>query len=362
MAELRAGYNREFLSDFGEKVKRAYPAFEKERFVEEILAGDWESLELKRRTRKISTILGKHLPSAYDEALEILFQIDEECEGFYYLFFPDFVEVHGLSEAHWEASMIALERFTMRSTSEFAIRVFILEDSSRMIKQMLQWSEHPNEHVRRLASEGCRPRLPWGQSLPMFKKDPTEILPILENLLEDPSAYVRKSVANNLNDIAKDNPETVVSFVRKWKNKNPLTDWILRHGSRTLLRKANPEIMELFSYPTLEIPDASIAMEASDVTIGEKSKLSYEIGIPEGKTVKIRVEYGIDFVKSRGNLSRKLFRLSDREVEGGAFVKGERSHNWADLSTRKHYPGVHRIGLFVNGLEVASTEVNLYSE
>ena len=131
------------------------------------------------------------------------------------MFFPDFVEVFGMEPQHWELSLAALERFTERSTSEFAIRAFILNDPERMAEQMLEWADHPNEHVRRLASEGIRPRLPWAQALPLFKRDPSPIVPILEKLKRDPSLYVRKSVANNLNDIAKDHPELVMRLRRR---------------------------------------------------------------------------------------------------------------------------------------------------
>ncbi|RSL30248.1 hypothetical protein D7Z54_26960 [Salibacterium salarium] len=358
---LKDGFSTEFLYSFGRKVHKVYPLLDVDNFVDAVVANDWESIAFKKRIRRVSTVLGEHLPPDFKDALTVLYKIDEECNGLRYLFFPDFVEVYGLEEENWENSMAALERFTSKSSAEFAVRAFILKDPERTMNQMLEWSEHPNEHVRRLASEGCRPRLPWGQSLPMYKQNPQPVLPILENLMDDSSSYVQKSVANNLNDIAKDNPNVVVGMVRKWKNRSSGTDWILRHGSRTLIRKADPEIMELFGYPPVEVKDATITMNASDITIGQSSTLQYEIRVPEGNAVKVRVEYGIYFVKSRQHTSRKLFLLSDKKVQGGATITGERTHSWEDLSTRKHYPGSHRIGLYVNGVEVASTEINLLS-
>jgi len=359
MAEaLKAIYDKDFLLEFGEKVESAYPAFQTKGFVADIMGDAWEELELKARIRRISVVLGKYLPSSYQAALEVLFKIDEQCTGFPYMFFPDFVEVHGQDPGDWELSMRALERFTKRSTSEFAVRPFIMRDPQRMMNQMLAWSKHPDEHVRRLASEGCRPRLPWGQALTVFKKDPSPVFPILEQLKEDSSLYVRKSVANNLNDIAKDHPAIVIQLAKRWLGNHADTDWIVRHACRTLIRKAEPEIMKLFGYSGTNegnplVSSAKLSVEPQMLVIGGSSMLRYELCVRQGAEARLRIEYGIYFVKAGGQTSRKLFLLKDKTVPGGAFVSGERKHNWADLTTRRHYPGEHRMVLVVNGEEVA---------
>ncbi|WP_019639559.1 DNA alkylation repair protein [Paenibacillus fonticola] len=368
MAEpLKLVYNEEFLSGFAEKVKRVYSPFEGSSFIADVLSEPWDELELKARIRKISSTLGRHLPGNYGEALNVLYKIDEECVGFPYLFFPDFIEVYGQAGEHWELSMQALERFTSKSSAEFAVRVFLLREPERMLRQMMAWAKHPDEHVRRLASEGCRPRLPWGQALPMFKRDPGPMLPLLEKLKADPSLYVRKSVANNLNDIAKDHPSVVIQLAREWLGDNPDTDWIVRHACRTLIRKADPEVMKLFGYTeSVDIAElittAALSINENILCIGEGSELSYDIQFREGEPVRARVEYGIDFVKAKGQTSRKLFRLVDRTFPGGSHLTGTRKHSWKDLTTRRHYPGEHRIILLVNGHEVASTNVKLVSE
>ena len=225
-------------------------------------------------------------------------------------------------------------------------------------------AKHPNEHVRRFASEGCRPRLPWGMALQIFKKDPSKVLDILEQLKSDPSIYVRKSVANNLNDISKDNPQFVIDVVKRWINVNPHTDWILRKGCRTLIKNANPEVMELFGYTNfsnkeLQISKASILVEPSEIKIGESCEFRYELEIPEGVEAHIRIEDGIDFVKARGNISRKLFLISDKTVAGGTFINGVKKHSFANLTTRRHYTGEHVIALLVNGQEKAHTVLKL---
>lgn len=365
MAEaLKEMYHRDFLTQFGNRVKDVYPKFDPTYFVELIMTPKWEQLELKARTRQITIALGQCLPSCYPEAIEILYQASEGCNHLAYLFLPDFVEVFGQDEAHWNISMQALAYFTSSSTSEFAVRVFILRHPEKMMAQMAQWATDQSEHIRRLASEGCRPRLPWGQSLPIFKKDPTPILPILELLKDDPSLYVRKSVANNLNDIAKDHPDLVVQIAQRWQGVSERTDWIIRHACRTLVRKCHPGAMALFDYlPPAQtatvITRAMLQVTPHQVSLGQSSELAYEIELQNEEPVHLRIEYGIDFVKSGGKVSRKLFLLSDKIYPPYTNLNNKRKHHWKNLTTRRHYEGEHRIVLIVNGYEAASDTIVL---
>lgn len=359
---LKAVYNKMFLLQFSEKVHAVYNVFDTEGFIAQVIDNTWEGLALKARMRRITETLGSYLPVSYEKSLSILFAIDEECIGFPYLFFPDFVAVYGQAEEHWGLSIQALERFTVKSSAEFAVRSFLLRDPERMMRQMEAWAHHSNEHVRRLASEGCRPRLPWGEALSIFKRDPSPVLRVLELLKADPSLYVRKSVANNLNDIAKDHPEVVIETVRHWQGVHPYTDWIVRQGCRTLIRKANPAAMALFGYaqPIESLTScASLSVEPSVLPIGGSCELRYALYIREGGAVHIRIEYGIDFVKARGHLSRKTFLLLDKIVPGGTRLSGVRMHRWSDLTTRRHYPGEHRIVLLINGRETAYAVMQL---
>jgi 3-methyladenine DNA glycosylase AlkC len=226
------------------------------------------------------------------------------------------------------------------------------------MNQMARWAKHPNEHIRRLSSEGCRPRLPWGEALVIFKRDPGPVLGILERLKADPALYVRKSVANNLNDISKDNPDLVLETARRWKGKSPETDWIIRRGCRGLIRKADPRALELFEYTSAAdgaspVSRAEFRIRPAKARIGESCKIVYALTVREGEPVRVRLEYAVDFVKPRGNLSRKIFVLGDKWINGGEGISGERTHRWADLSTRHHFPGSHTITLLVNGQEAA---------
>ncbi|WP_046229511.1 DNA alkylation repair protein [Paenibacillus algorifonticola] len=373
MAEpLKALYDGLFIENFGVLVRTALPTFDLAGFAAAVRAGEWEELALKARSRRITEALGVFLPSDYEAALDVLMQIDSQCRGLPYIFFPDFVEVYGMAPEHFDRSMKALARFTRYSTGEFAVRPFLLAEPERMMRQMLVWADDEDEHVRRLASEGTRPRLPWAQALPMFKRDPQPILPLLDKLKADPSLYVRKSVANNLNDIAKDHPNVVVSLAQQWSGDNPLTDWIIRRGCRTLVKQANPALMELFGYAAGESEAGENGESGASLTvhaelravpealhIGDEARFSCVMKLRDGDALKLRIEYGIDFIKASGKPSQKRFLLSDREYGGGAEVTLSRVHRFADLTTRKHYPGLHRITLWVNGVQAAETELKL---
>lgn len=231
---LKNRYNDESLRALALSINTVYPPFQVDDFVNGIMDETWDGLELKARMRQITINLGRYLPDDYEQALGVIDKIvagyPEGFNDFTLMCFPDFVEVYGQEERHWNLSMAALERYTSSSSSEFAVRPFIINHEERMMRQMAAWARHGNEHVRRLASEGCRPQLPWGQVLGSFKKDPSPVLGILEQLKADPSPYVRKSVANSLNDISKTHPDLVAKIARDWYGKNSHTDWIVKHG------------------------------------------------------------------------------------------------------------------------------------
>lgn len=358
---LKDIYSNEFLTTFSQKVTKIYPHFANEQFILAVLDETWEDLSVRARAKHIATTLGLFLPAKYDEALDILFQLTETCQGFAYLFFPDFVTIYGKNETDWELSMTALETFTSASSSEFAIRPFLLMDSKRTMKQLTQWALHPNEHLRRLASEGCRPRLPWAEALPMFKENPQPVLDLLELLKDDSSLYVRKSVANNLNDISKDHPELVLNLAENWLGTNEKTNWIVRRACRTLIKDTHPQAMRLFGYALDEqaVSKAAIGTTPTTITIGETCELDYTVHLSTKQATQVRIEYGIDFVKANGKTSRKKFLLSDKKIQGEYCWTGTRTHKWANLTTRRHYPGKHVIVLLVNGVKLAQTALEL---
>lgn len=355
MAETISGrYNQNFFEQFIEQVKEAYPKFDSTAFISFIYDDQWEVRQFKERMRHISDALRATLPDFYREALTILQQIAPHCRGVEYLFFPDFVEAYGLAD--WSASIAALEAFTPYSSSEFAVRPFIVQEPDKMMKQMLEWASHQDHHVRRLASEGCRPRLPWAMALEQFKANPAPVLPILEKLKRDTSVYVQKSVANHLNDIAKDHPQLVIQLAQDWYGENRHTNWIVKHGCRGLLRKGEPQVLALFGFEL--VPDVAIngfTLANDRITLGQTLHFSFSITSKAAAAQRLRVEYAIDFVKANGTRSRKLFKIAELNMEHTVKTY-ERAHQFKDLTTRKHYPGKHRISIVINGVELTGQE------
>lgn len=351
---LKNRYNHQYLHALALNIGAVYPSFQADDFVNGIMDETWDGLELKARMRKIAINLGRYLPADYGQALGV---IDKVIAGypagfndFALMFFPAFVEIYGQEDPHWDLSMAALERYTPFSSSEFAVRPFIISHEKRMMQQMAAWAGHDNEHVRRLASEGCRPRLPWGQALAGFKKDPSPVLGILERLKADPSPYVRKSVANNLNDISKTHPDLVAKIARDWHGKNSHTDWIVRHGCRTLLKKGNRDVLDIFGFANTDcVKVDGFTLDAASVSIGKE--ITFFFRIEAKKTARVRLEYGIDYMKANGRRNRKIFQISDLSLKKNGKKAYTKTHSFADASTRKHYPGKHSMTLIVNGAE-----------
>jgi len=357
MAELwKDKFNYETVSNFARNIKSTFKSFKVDNFIESAVDETWDDLELMARGKKVTVTMKEFLPQDYSEALSIMDKVIVDCDPFFKMCFPTFVELYGQDEADWDLSMRALELYTQYSSSEFAVRPFIIKHEKRMMEQMYTWSKHENEHVRRLSSEGCRPALPWGQALNSFKKDPSPVLPILIQLKTDPSAYVRKSVANNLNDISKTHPDLIAKLVNDWYGKHEYTDWIVKHGCRTLLKKGNRDVLGIFGFhdvDSLEVSGFSLENTSGgkipSVQIG--GEISFSFMILAKESTKVRLEYGIDFVKSNGKRNRKIFQISELSFKEGQKKSYTKNHSLEDLSTRKHYPGLHSITLIVNGTE-----------
>jgi len=353
---LKNLYSPELISSLCNSLKSAYSAFDCDKFTTNIFDRQWDTRELKSRMMHISKNLKKSLPDDYKEALAILKTVAPDFNGFEYMFFPGYVELYGLNE--YESSMAALEFFTEFSSSEFAVRPFIEKYPNRMRAQLEKWAESDNYHVRRLASEGCRSRLPWAKSLPDFKKNPAPILSILEKLKDDDSEYVRRSVANNLNDISKDNPQIVIILSRQWIGDNKNTDKLVKHGCRSLLKQGNPEILSLFGFDKpfhVHIRDFKIQQS---VTIGRKLHFSFLLTTSQKKLGQLRIEYGIDFMKRNGKQLRKIFKISEADYPGQNKIIS-RHHSFKKISTRKYYTGNHGLTVVINGQDMASTTFNL---
>ncbi|WP_368029839.1 DNA alkylation repair protein [Arcobacter sp. s6] len=353
MAEqLKNVYTKEYIKNLVFKIKENYKKFDENNFINSIFDNTWQNLELKARMRHIAITLNKYLPLQYTKQLEILKEVSKEFSSFEAMFFQDFVEVYGLDD--FESSMKALEIFTQDSSSEFAIRQFILKYEDKTMNQMKVWAQSSNEHLRRLSSEGCRPRLPWAIALQKFKKDPTKVLEIIELLKNDKSLYVRKSVANNLNDISKDNPHLVIDFVKTNLGVSKELDWICKHASRTLLKKADKQILKLFDFNKSYHINITNFSYDSIVKIDGHLNFSFELTALEDLG-NIRVEYAIDYLKSNNTHNKKIFMISQNEIKSSS-KKFTKKQSFKNMTTRKHYLGIHYISILLNGEEIIKKE------
>jgi 3-methyladenine DNA glycosylase AlkC len=362
MAELLKNiYNKKFINDFSSTMKKAYPKFDAKKFSKLIFTKEWEEKELKERMRHIAISIHELLPSDYPKAIKIMVDAAEKAgrEGFEYMFFPDFVEVYGMD--HWDLSIKALEKMTVIASGEFAIRQFILKDHKKVAKTMLKWSKHKNHHVRRLASEGIRPRLPWSVALPMYKKDPSLIFPILENLKNDPELYVRRSVANNLNDISKDNPEKVIKLLITWsKDKSAEMKWVIKHSLRTLEKQGHPQALALLGYSTkVQVEDVSFKIRPKKISMGEKLELSLGFKSKSKKKENIVVDYIVYHKKANGELTPKVFKWAKKSIGTAQELEIQKKHLIKEISTRKYYSGIHEIHIQINGKVVAKDKFTL---
>ncbi|MFV1984446.1 MAG: DNA alkylation repair protein, partial [Thiohalomonadales bacterium] len=310
---LKDAYSPQYITALATRIKQDYPALNSKKFITDVMDIEWPNRELKNRMYHISRCLKHHIQFSYPDSIAVLSKMVSEFGSYEAMFFPAYIELYGLDD--WQTSIPALELFTQFSSSEFAVRPFIIQNQRKMMAQMKRWSTHKNYHVRRLASEGCRPRLPWAISLPEFKKKPDLILPILESLKQDPELYVRRSVANNLNDISKDHPKIIHTISKQWKGKNAEVDWLVKHACRTLLKKGDKKILQLFGYKNPKHVHIKKFTCDKNVCIGNSFNFNVEITTTSKKLGQLRIEYAIHYLKSNGKLSQKVFKISESTIQ-----------------------------------------------
>jgi 3-methyladenine DNA glycosylase AlkC len=345
---LKEIFNAERFRQIATEITQIYPDFNAARFLELSLP-ELEPLTLMQRMRRMSESLQATLPPAYPEALAILYPLAPRIHhGFVAIVLPDYVALYGQHD--FDRSMEALRYFTTFGSSEFAVREFLRRDLARTLAVMEQWSRDENEHVRRLASEGCRPRLPWSFRLDALILDPSPVAPILENLKEDTSLYVRKSVANHLNDIAKDHPEWVLERVAVWPLANPHTAWIVKRALRTLIKKGDPRALVMVDAgEKAQVRINELSIEPREVILGGSMTLSFELESTAAQPQRLVADYIVHYVKKTGRSRAKVFKLKELTLDPGSSVKISRSLTVRDLTTRVHYSGRHKIEIVVNG-------------
>lgn len=363
MAEpLKLMYNEELIKRLSSKTKDVFSKFNISQFKKDVFDSEWDSRELKDRMYHISACLHNQFPKPISNAKEILLQLSDKLkenqqknDGFAFIILPNYIEKFGTDD--YETSVKLMEHITQLASCEFAVRPFILNHRKDMMNQMLDWSKHESELVRRFASEGCRPRLPWAMGLPELKKDPSEILPIIDNLIFDSSEFVRKSVSNNINDISKDHQDIAKSIIKKYIGKNQVTDKLLKHASRTLLKQGDSEILELFgSGDAKGLKVDNFKVLTPKVKLGDNLEFEFEISNCNGKDKSVRIEYNMYFMKANGKQAPKIFKISEKTIPSNKTVKLKRNQSFKAITTRKYYIGKHGVSIVLNGKEFEKLE------
>jgi 3-methyladenine DNA glycosylase AlkC len=340
------------------ELSQLHRGFDANRFVKLAAAG-LDELSLMQRLRRTSECLRATLPDDFHQALTVLRDLAPRINhGFVTLVLPDFVGLYG--REHFDASMEALKYFTRFGSAEFAVREFLRLDLERALATMTVWSREDCEHVRRLASEGCRPRLPWSFRLEALIRDPAPVVPILENLKADPSLYVRKSVANHLNDITKDHPGWVMDRLEQWDRSHAHTAWIAKRALRTLIKAGDRRALGLIGAgEKARVRVGEFTVTPAKVRLGERITITCELESAARRTQRLVVDYAIHYVKKSGAASGKVFKWKELELPPAGTCRLTRSQVIRDFTTRVHHPGRHRLILHVNGEQLGEATFDL---
>lgn len=357
-------FDRAAARSLAQQVGATYPRFDGAAFIRRATRG-LGSLEFAGRVQRFSDALAAGLP-APPRALEILTRSlpealpDAESVTDGWLQWPvgQFIADHGLE--FFDASMEAMIELTQRFSSEFAVRPFVERYPGPTFARLLALTQHPSQHVRRWCSEGVRPRLPWGKQLRALVADPSPIWPIVEALQDDPEPYVRRSVANNLNDIAKDHPELVIRRCRSWKrSSNAQRDAMIAHALRTLIKAGDPQALAVVGFGPPKGITATLRIRPTKVAIGGAVELVAQVRSGARAPQSLLLDFVVHYVRKRGSTSPKVFKWTNCEIAAGETKTLTKRLAMRPTTTRSLHPGAHRIELQLNGHRVAEATLRL---
>ncbi len=321
-----------------------------------------DGLELKARAQLIADHLHAALPAdparradvlaavLHPDPLEHADQPSDELGlcGWAVLPLTMVVGQHGVQD--FDRSMGLLREMTKRFSAEFGIRYFLLADQPRAMAIVAGWLDDPNRHVRRLISEGSRPRLPWAMQLPGLIRDPAPVLPILRHLRDDPEPYVRRSVANHLNDIAKDHPGLVAGLAGDWMDGASAERLaLLRHACRSLIKKGDPAALAVFNHHPAQIAPVTPRLSKTRARLGDRIEISADIRSTANAAQELSVDYVMHFLKANGRTAPKVFKGLILALKPGERRDIRLTHHLREVTTRRHYPGTQAISLRING-------------
>jgi 3-methyladenine DNA glycosylase AlkC len=347
--------NAKLIQAAAARLAAAWPAFDGKRFVRDASTG-LDALEMKARAMQICTALENTLPADFTAAAAVLqpvLQGDGALEG--WILWPVGEYIARRGQAHPDVALQLLHALTQRFTAEFAIRPFIVQQPAHVFATLARWVDDPSEHVRRLVSEGSRPRLPWGLRLQGLVEDPTPALPLLLALQDDDSEYVRRSVANHLNDIAKDHPGLVADWLEAHlpaagKERRAL----LRHASRTLIKQGDKRVLHAWGLGRKLRGGATLTVKPAKVLLGDSVTLTLVVTSTSPQPQKLAIDYAVHHIKADGGTSPKVFKGWALDLPPKTSVTLTKRHSMKPITTRRYHAGHHAVDVQVNGELVAS--------
>lgn len=360
MAEpLKSQYGPGIPRRIAAMIERVHPTFATRAFVSQALRG-YEDLELLPRARHVARALAEHLPRDYPTAVDVVLRSLGPPEpatagggmaAFVHLPFVYWVADRGLG--HLDESVRAMHAITQRFSFEFGIRPFVERHPREMLAVLAHWCDDPSPHVRRLVSEGLRPRLPWATRLTVFERDPRPVLALLERLRDDPDEVVRRSVANHLNDLGRADAALLVEVCTRWaRDAPPERARLIRHALRSLVVRGDPHALTVLGYGArarVTLRDASIV--PSRPPIGDAVRVSFELASTVRRTQRVLVDLRVTYAGARaGAVRTKVFKLDAGELRPGGSMVFSRRLSLRQMSTRTHHPGLHRVEALVNGV------------
>jgi len=365
-------FNEKIITSMAHHLAKRWSEFDIVGFNEKALY-NLDNLELKERSTQITNALATFLPPEYKQAADIMLTSlapendndndsdsvsDLGIKGWAVMPMADYVGIHGLED--FDLSMILFKEMTKRFSAEFGIRYFLTQEPDRTLEVLKSWLDDPNHHVRRLISEGTRPRLPWGMRLSGFVADPAPILPLLEALKDDDEEYVRRSVANNLNDIAKDHPDIVAKTAEKWmKGANKNRERLVRHGCRTLIKQGHKETLKALGYGTPHVSLEKMEITSPEVIFGDSLTFDIALTSTSDKVQNLIIDYAIHHRKANGTTSAKIFKWKVIMLKPSETLRAKRKHAIKKITTRVYYPGKHYLEIFVNGVSLGRKDFEL---
>jgi 3-methyladenine DNA glycosylase AlkC len=366
--------NPDLVRASGTALTRAWPAFDRKHFERVALKG-LGALEMKARAMQIADALEAVLPPGFDASCGVIeaalaqpIELDSVASqrdvakhglaGWIVWPLGEFIARRGL--AYPQRALVALHALTQRFSAEFAIRRFIVEHPALTLATMQRWTRDPSAHVRRLASEGSRPRLPWGLQLKALVADPTPTLPILAALQDDDSEYVRRSVANHLNDIAKDHPQLIVDWVRRHlPGASNERRALLSHASRTLIKQGNAGMLAVWGAGSVFDGRCTLKAAPKRVAVGDSIQLTLTLHSISNADQSLLIDYAVHHVKANGSTSAKVFKGWKLTLAAGESRTLVKQHSFKPVTTRRYHAGAHAIEVSVNGAVLASAVINL---